>query len=227
MRLQIATSSWPEHNRPDGQAFNPKPIRAVIWRPARLPAAKRRGQPGYAVDCHGRLPCRPGLLDGGLSPLRCAVATPPQFGGLPGPLGCAALGAGRLKPVCPARTRPALGRNRPLAAPTAWHSFSPLRFPPAQTATTCGDERQSPSGSMPTMSEWACWLIWWMRVLRHASGIQSRGSMRLVPIRGIRVAHATFEGSAAGVRIWFCNIGRINGAYTRMSFFTLSLSLSV
>ena len=37
---------------------------------------------------------------------------------------------------------------------------------------------QLDSGCMPMISECACWLIWRMSVLRYASGIQSRGSMR-------------------------------------------------
>ena len=37
---------------------------------------------------------------------------------------------------------------------------------------------QLPSGCMPMISEWACWAICLMSVLRYASGIQSRGSMR-------------------------------------------------
>ncbi len=36
---------------------------------------------------------------------------------------------------------------------------------------------QLPSGSMPTTSLCACWLIWRMRVLRYFSGIQSFGSI--------------------------------------------------
>src|SRR5690606_12473842 len=37
---------------------------------------------------------------------------------------------------------------------------------------------QLPSGCMPMISECACWEIWRISVLRYASGIQSRGSMR-------------------------------------------------
>jgi len=37
---------------------------------------------------------------------------------------------------------------------------------------------QLPSGCMPMISECACWAICLMSVLRYASGIQSRGSMR-------------------------------------------------
>src|SRR5689334_5937138 len=35
---------------------------------------------------------------------------------------------------------------------------------------------QLPSGSIPTISLCACWLIWRILVLRYASGIQSLGS---------------------------------------------------
>ena len=37
---------------------------------------------------------------------------------------------------------------------------------------------QLPSGCIPMISECACWAIWRTSVLRYASGIQSRGSMR-------------------------------------------------
>ena len=36
---------------------------------------------------------------------------------------------------------------------------------------------QLPSGCMPMISEWACWAICRISVLRYASGIQSRGSI--------------------------------------------------
>jgi hypothetical protein len=37
---------------------------------------------------------------------------------------------------------------------------------------------QLPSGSMPTISEWACWLIYRIKVRRYCSGIASFGSIR-------------------------------------------------
>ena len=52
---------------------------------------------------------------------------------------------------------------------------------------------QLPSGSMPTISEWACWLIWRIRVLRYFSGIQSLASMK-PPASILALNSASYSG---------------------------------
>src|SRR4051795_11507069 len=55
---------------------------------------------------------------------------------------------------------------------------------------------QLPSGCMPMISECACWAIWRTRVLRYFSGIQSRGSIRLLAAI-VRSKEASSSGSAS------------------------------
>ena len=70
---------------------------------------------------------------------------------------------------------------------------------------------QLPSGSMPTISECACWLIWRTRVRRYAYGIQSFGSMRSsASMRAWkRVAASLVSSSAVGVLSAWLYISRI------------------
>ena len=66
---------------------------------------------------------------------------------------------------------------------------------------------QFPSGSMPTISEWACCDIIRTSWRRYFSGIQSFGSM-LSPAAMRASKAATFAGSSAGtVRVWVIVVG--------------------